>query len=316
MTKVPSVFSKSLRPRLITFDAFDTLVAPQRSVAYQYSKYIENVSGVHVSEQDVKKKFATAFARMSQQHPNYGRATNLDVERWWHMIISDVFAGYNLPSHAFSGLYSHFTSSTPYYVYGDAMELLKKLTSMPSTSTSTSPASASASSGRSHHQHEPVHCAVLSNSDPRIRNILYDLIFALLPENAATKNASPPVFNEYQKIPCFISYETGYEKPSPEAFAVVEDYAQAQLGIPASSESESLWHVGDHVHKDYNGAMTAGWNAVLIDRTGKHSAERQAIVDQCTSLYQDPTLTVGLYNGRARVYVQDMTRLLDVWDFS
>lgn len=252
-------------------------------MAHQYSQYIENVAGVRVSEADIKRKFGTAFARMSQQHPNYGKATNLDIEQWWQMIISDVFAGWNVPYYAFSGLYSHLNSTQPYYVYGDAMGLFKALNQR----------------NKKGDGEDEIKAAILTNSDPRMRDILNDLLFKVLP-------------NQPTDIPCFISYETGHEKPHGAAFADIEDYAEKQIG-PRATDTQCLWHVGDHVHKDYNGALKAGWNAVLVDRMGTHTDEKQAIKQECTSVYEDPTMTAGVYNGRARVYVQDMMRLLDLW---
>jgi putative hydrolase of the HAD superfamily len=53
----------------------------------------------------------------------------------------------------------------------------------------------------------------------------------------------------------FISTELGAEKPSPAAFAKVQEI----LGLPPGA----ILHVGDSLEHDYNGARAAGWHSVL-----------------------------------------------------
>jgi putative hydrolase of the HAD superfamily len=56
----------------------------------------------------------------------------------------------------------------------------------------------------------------------------------------------------------FVSSEIGYSKPDPRFFAAVA----AQLGLPA----EEIMLVGDDRVNDYEGALAAGWQAVLVER--------------------------------------------------
>jgi len=58
-----------------------------------------------------------------------------------------------------------------------------------------------------------------------------------------------------------ISEQTGYKKPQPEIFQLMEQ----RLGLVASE----LIYVGDHPEKDIAGAIGAGWQAALIAREGE-----------------------------------------------
>jgi len=70
---------------------------------------------------------------------------------------------------------------------------------------------------------------------------------------------SPPLFHSLLDA-VFASAETGACKPERKAFAIVE---RAQ-GLPP----DRFLHVGDSVRADVGGALTAGWHAVHLDRSG------------------------------------------------
>ena len=61
-----------------------------------------------------------------------------------------------------------------------------------------------------------------------------------------------------------LSSETGFSKPDREIF----DAAVAAIGLPASQ----ILFVGDSLEDDVEAGLRAGLRAVLIDRTGRHSA--------------------------------------------
>ena len=62
-----------------------------------------------------------------------------------------------------------------------------------------------------------------------------------------------------------LSSEAGFSKPDPEIF----EAAIRSLGLPASE----ILLVGDSPHDDVAPGVRAGLSAVLIDRTGRHTAE-------------------------------------------
>lgn len=61
----------------------------------------------------------------------------------------------------------------------------------------------------------------------------------------------------------FVSSEIGFSKPDPRFFAAVE----SRLGLPP----EQILLVGDDRVNDYEGALAAGWQALLVERSA-HSA--------------------------------------------
>lgn len=70
------------------------------------------------------------------------------------------------------------------------------------------------------------------------------------------------------ELPCehwFASSEVGYRKPAREFFAALE----TALGYSA----QQLMLVGDDPHNDFDGARTAGWQALLIDRNAEETDE-------------------------------------------
>ncbi len=65
-----------------------------------------------------------------------------------------------------------------------------------------------------------------------------------------------------------ISSEVGFRKPHPRIFEGVTEH----VGVPP----ERSLHVGDLLEEDVRGAMAAGWNAALLDRSGGHEAPPDA----------------------------------------
>jgi len=72
------------------------------------------------------------------------------------------------------------------------------------------------------------------------------------------------VFSFFDSIT--ICSEVGYAKPQPEIFHA----AVRALGIP----SGHILFVGDSLVDDFQGAMNAGLEAVLIDRSDRYAAMR------------------------------------------
>ena len=71
-----------------------------------------------------------------------------------------------------------------------------------------------------------------------------------------------------------VSADVGIEKPDSRIYAE----AAHRLGV----EPNRIIHVGDLLHEDFDGAMSAGFRAVLIDRLNKHPAHPCRI----TSLFE------------------------------
>lgn len=68
-----------------------------------------------------------------------------------------------------------------------------------------------------------------------------------------------------------ISYDVGFEKPDIEIF----DTAKT-IGCRCAGASQGTWrcvHVGDDLVKDYQGAESAGWKGILVDRMAEKTGQ-------------------------------------------
>ncbi|MEJ5170299.1 MAG: HAD-IA family hydrolase, partial [Fimbriimonadales bacterium] len=61
------------------------------------------------------------------------------------------------------------------------------------------------------------------------------------------------------------SLEVGVEKPDPGIFRA----AERLLGLAP----DQIVHIGDHPIDDYEGALRAGWHALLLDRSNGRPTE-------------------------------------------
>ncbi len=82
--------------------------------------------------------------------------------------------------------------------------------------------------------------ALLSNNDSRLRQVVREL----------------GITDLFSQI--FISAEIGHEKPSPEIFRFVERKMQRM--------PHEILHLGDSFARDFQGALRAGWSALLFGR--------------------------------------------------
>lgn len=83
---------------------------------------------------------------------------------------------------------------------------------------------------------------VISNFDPRLHKILNNL----------------NIDNCFEFI--LTSYEMGFSKPDKQLFKIAQEKIN---GVTCGSQ---CLHIGDDFIKDYEGAVKAGWNAVLITK--------------------------------------------------
>ncbi len=96
--------------------------------------------------------------------------------------------------------------------------------------------------------------AAVSNWDERLRPLLHRLGLA----------------DRFEFV--VASAEVGAHKPSREIF----DHAAVRLGLPSSS----LMDVGDSCREDLDGARSAGWQALLIDRCAVSGPDRMAALTE------------------------------------
>ncbi|CEP61016.1 Dpi35p LALA0_S02e04852g [Lachancea lanzarotensis] len=230
-----SLTSTIKKPKLITFDAYNTLYATTLPVMVQYAK-VGKKFGIDTSAQELTSRFPKVFKDLRDIHSNYGKHTGLSPTQWWELLISNVFAPVKVPKNMISEILHLFEGRDAYTVYPDLLELLKVLRGrFPETVL-----------------------AVVSNTDP----IMYKLIKNLGLE---------PYFDSH----IYLSYDLEVSKPDGKFFdAVLRDVAGRCPSLATIQDLEELksfcWHIGDEEANDLKAASAAGWNGVLLDRTDKY----------------------------------------------
>ncbi|KAK6435762.1 hypothetical protein LTR95_008047 [Oleoguttula sp. CCFEE 5521] len=240
------------RNLLLCLDAFGTLYTPKAPIATQYSEVAKSLGLSGFSDADLTKSFRAAFKHESKLHPNYGRATNLGSEKWWTNIIHGTFAphlseGQAMPKDLAPKLIERFNSKEGFTMYPDVLPLLQKV--------------------REHGRENggKVVVGVITNSDDRTPDILKSLGL----KTDATVPSGPGDFDIDFTV---MSYDVGHEKPDRRGFEAAEELLRTTMQrSPAPNEvfDPDSWHriyVGDEYEKDVQGALGAGWHAVLIDR--------------------------------------------------
>ena len=135
--------------------------------------------------------------------------------------------------------------------------------------------------GLDQHQTPAVTVGIISNSDPRVSDILTSLGLAVHPNEATTDDGRRSQMSDLsdrdkqaegadetgRDIDFVVtSYETGFEKPAPGIFAAARSRLELINKDHISNETEpQMLHIGDDVNEDFEGARSAGWKAILID---------------------------------------------------
>lgn len=289
---------------VISFDALGTLCTFKQPVAQQYLQVARRcgLRGVN-NVSTVSEAFRQAFREANNDFPNYGKGRLDSPQQWWeslvHRTFSKIVPADRIPPDLGSEMYAHFSSGAAYQLLPGVVEELcriKQLKSIPAWD---------ADSQRSFRP--TVLCCVITNSDPRIVNVLQDLglkIGTVEPQRVALGTALPgflggykTVENDYDVTNDFdfvcTSYEAESEKPDSAIFDYAEKLAEAcfrawehragsllhKLEHSARKSIELSWkttpdralwmHVGDDLEKDVRGALNAGIRPMYLDRHGK-----------------------------------------------
>ncbi|OQO01409.1 hypothetical protein B0A48_12964 [Cryoendolithus antarcticus] len=248
------------RNLLLCLDAFGTLYTPKAPIATQYSEVAKSLGLSGFSEADLTNSFRAAFKHESKLNPNYGRATNLGSEKWWTSIIHGTFSPYlregeSMPKNLAPKLIERFNSKDGFTMYDNVLPLLRRV--------------------REHGREggARVVVGVITNSDDRTPDILKSLGLKVNPLRFDQSDSEMPAGREDFDIDFTVmSYDVGHEKPDRRCFEAAEELLWTTMQRSSASEEAfdpETWHkiyVGDEYAKDVQGALGAGWHAVLIDR--------------------------------------------------
>lgn len=219
-------------PRVITFDAYNTLYSTTLPVMEQYS-LVGRKYGVETDPQQLTENFVKVFGELKLQHPNYGKTTGVTASEWWCLLIQGVFQPLNPPREMFDEILARFEGPEAYEVLPDVKHFLQEVRS----------------------EYPDVILGIISNTDP----IMYTLI----------KNMG---LYEYFQGHIYLSYELEVKKPGKEIFEnALEDIVSKNSKLKnINNLASKCWHIGDEEANDMLAASNAGWNGILLDRINKY----------------------------------------------
>lgn len=232
-------------PRIVSFDLWNTLFTPRAPISHQYHKISNGEFGLGKLLLSIESDFPKVFRTMEHEYPNYGKKSPgiKSSNDWWRELIVRL---YEIPSNEETAqklsqrLIDHFSSSDAYVLFDDVIPVLEKL------------------------KEKQVRIVGASNSDHRVFSVMKSLGISLyFPESSV-----------------FLSYDLGVNKPNRQFFQTISKqyYSKDSQGTDSPTMTEFLenaWHIGDHYDKDFVGAVKAGWNGVLLDRSKKSVFLRQ-----------------------------------------
>ncbi|CCC70680.1 hypothetical protein NCAS_0F01960 [Naumovozyma castellii] len=225
---------KTRLPKIITFDAYNTLYTTTLPVLQQYC-IVAQKYGITANVQELSHKFPTTFKELNATYPNYGKKSGITPEQWWGCLIREIFKPNMTPVGMIDEILQRFEGFDAYVVYPDLIEFLKMVKA----------------------EHPEIILAVISNTD----TIAYKLM-----QNVGLLK----FFKNY----VYLSYEVNAKKPNQEMFDyVLDDIVKRNPNLLNEGSimdlKRSCWHVGDELHNDMIGAYDSGWNGVLLDRINK-----------------------------------------------
>ncbi|SCV02137.1 LAMI_0G16204g1_1 [Lachancea mirantina] len=252
--QVPSTVGLQL-PKIITFDAYNTLYSTTLPVMEQYclagKKY-----GIDAKPEELTQRFPSVFKNLRIQHPNYGKNTGITANEWWTLLIQNVFKPHQVPPEMIEHILTVFEGFGAYSIYPDLLDLLRSI-------RKKSPDTV---------------LGVISNTDP----IMYKLL----------KNIG---LNVYFDNNIYLSYDIDLSKPDVRLFDhVLKDIVKKRPNLLEAMTLQELrghcWHIGDEKMNDMIGPCNAGWVGILLDRANKYhyfNEEFQHIERSEHDLYQD-----------------------------
>ena len=182
-------------------------------------------------------------------------------------VINNTFQSFlgpkeRVPRALTKELYQKFATNDGYHLYPDVKEFffeLQKYKMSPPTDLIRWP-------------YKRVIVGIVTNSDNRVPDILHSFGLEVAPRRFGTTQDTNTTYDSKKDIDFVVmSYDVGHEKPDRRIF----DAATSMLTEILASDDEGLeaenfdkLYVGDELEKDFDGARAAGWDAILLDRSG------------------------------------------------
>lgn len=228
--------TKLITPRLITFDAYNTLYCTTLPVIEQYMSVAE-IYGIKTDRMKLVNKFTVVFKDLTLKYPNYGKYHNMSAIEWWSLLLTQLFTPHPISDAMINDILKRFQGQEAYAVYPDVLNFLKYCQL----------------------QYPNVKLGIISNTDP--------IVYILL-ENLGIL--------DFFKDHLYLSYELDISKPDTRIFHhvindVIGRHPDILVGLTQKNElAKYCWHIGDEMKKDMIAANNAGWNAILVDRLNRN----------------------------------------------
>mmetsp|Transcript_14122 Transcript_14122/g.23494 ORF Transcript_14122/g.23494 Transcript_14122/m.23494 type:complete len:396 (-) Transcript_14122:286-1473(-) len=221
----------NVRPELITFDAFDTLIAPSQSIGRWYREAMNSACDMRIRlprPSFFDAAFENAYKEMAGRHPCFGAQSGMAARDWWFEVVKMTYQRTEnmgqiepeeleqLLPEVFENLYADvFGSKAGWIIKEDAVYVLTKLKEWRDIGNGPK-------------------IGIVSNFDDRLSSILKEL----------------GIHDFFDFV--LTSYEVKTEKPHAGIF----EAASQAVGV---SEPALCFHVGNSVDTDVEGAAAAGW---------------------------------------------------------
>ncbi|CCE64104.1 hypothetical protein TPHA_0G02670 [Tetrapisispora phaffii CBS 4417] len=230
------IILKEQLPKLITFDAYNTLYATNLPVLAQYSM-VGKLYNITTDPNELIKSFPKVFDKLREDHPNYGKTTGISAYEWWSILIKNIFKPAEVPDKMVDDILNRFNGENAYTVYHDVFEILDLIKE----------------------KYPNIIVAIISNTDP----LVYDLL----------KNLD---LYKYFEGNIYLSYDIELHKPDAAFFdhcigQIMKKHFPFINDDQLNEFKKSCWHIGDEAIKDMEGAANAGLNSILLDRIDKYN---------------------------------------------
>ncbi len=154
-------------------------------------------------------------------------------------------------------------------------------------------------------RYDRVVVGVITNSDDRVPDVLASLGLKVSPLRYGTQQQNLGGHSGNWDIDFSVmSYDVGHEKPDLRIFDAAEEMSMAVHGA-----GESSWekiYVGDEYDKDVVGAISAGWNAILISVEKQSQDSKLEWRDE-----QEPGSLQELFQSSKAVGFKSLSRLAE-----
>lgn len=229
--------------RALLLDITGTLINFKQPMGVVYRQCAENVQIPALPSADTfQTNFRRAYKEQWKAYPCYGSRQNMDERTWWRetakntLLASTAHVRSEQLEAFLTSVYNHYGSADAYTIYPDALPLLQ------------------------YARTEGLTVGVLTNSSQRAITILQDLGLS---------------------VDCWASSQSiGHAKPSKHAFEHMFASLQAHDALKARTADTAdglklanVLHVGDHPQEDFQGALDAGMQAMLLDRPNGRTLE-------------------------------------------